>query len=215
MKDDKLIKSLVDDLEPVKPLKAPHIRFMIWSIFAMAIVLTATFFKGPMRESVSIELENIKFLLLTIATFIPFISAGIGAFYLLIPGNSVKKGLFIGFAPGILYLLLTLQNTFSPFFSPSMMGKRPHCSAETIVYTLISAAIFWFFAKKSAPLAKKPVAILIGWASASLPLGLMQMACMYMPQHNITHHLLPAVATVTLVALILPRMLNWEKSPKN
>lgn len=88
-----------------------------------------------------------------------------------------------------------------------MVGKREHCYFESAALALLPLGLGLVLASRLAPTARVATGFLLGVASAGLPALWMQMACMYIPHHGLTHHLLPVAAVGALGALVGSRFL--------
>ena len=75
-----------------------------------------------------------------------------------------------------------------------MINKREFlCYVETILYGLPSLVIGIYLIGRLWPLHGASTGLIIGLAAGATPALIMQFACMYIPLHIITHHLLPGL----------------------
>ena len=175
-----------------------------WLLFNFIVTLSLISFTGSFREgSLQQAIVHPQFLLESLTGLFAIIVLAVAAFHSSIPSNvSSKKRL----SPPLLLLFIWLGfyvfGLWSPALEPSMLGKREFfCYVETILYGLPSLALGFYLVGRLWPLHGAWTGLLIGLAAGATPALIMQFACMYIPVHIITHHLIPGLV-LGIVGLI-------------
>ena len=83
-----------------------------------------------------------------------------------------------------------------------MLGKRPHCFAETLLYSAPPVIAGLWLLKRRYVLRGARAGALLGLAAGSLPALMMQIACMYSPEHILAFHIGPALAVAGAGAVL-------------
>src|ERR1041385_5305901 len=97
---DALIGQLTDGLQPVKPLRKPWLRALLWSAFATVIIaLLATFFGA--RANIAHALHEAKFVMPLTGSGLTGITAALAAFEVSLPDRS-RRWLWLPLAPVLL-----------------------------------------------------------------------------------------------------------------
>ncbi len=86
----------------------------------------------------------------------------------------------------------------------SSLGGRYECFWQVVLFSLPALALMLWSARRLFPLRPRVTGFLAGAAAAAIPGELMQFGCMYVPEHILTHHLLPIAVTAALGAAIGP-----------
>jgi hypothetical protein len=89
-----------------------------------------------------------------------------------------------------------------------MAGKRPHCFLEVLIYGAPVLVVGLVLLRRLAPLDRRRTGVVLGAAAGAMPGLLMQLACMYVPEHILTYHIAPAVALALLGGLLGPLFLR-------
>jgi hypothetical protein len=98
---DALISRLSDRLEPVKPLRKPWLRALLWSAFATVIIaLLGTFFGA--RANIEHALHEAKFVMPLVGSWLTGLTAAIAAFEVSLPDRS-RRWLWLPLAPVLLW----------------------------------------------------------------------------------------------------------------
>ena len=209
---DALLDGLSEDLAPVRPRWPAGAAAALWLVLSWAFVVAATLATGPMRPDFAEQLAaSPRFVLEVVAGVGVGIAAIVGALRLAVPGAGRPSFLLaLTLAGAALWAGLFAFGLFDPALEPSMLGKREHCSVETFLFSAAPLVGAIFLMRRRAVLLPVPTALLAGLAAASLPAGLMQLACMYAPEHVLLYHVLPAVAVAAGAAVagrwLLPRL---------
>lgn len=96
------------------------------------------------------------------------------------------------------FLVLTLSySLYLSFKAPtpeaSIVGARPFCLEEVIVYGLVGLFTCFYFVRKSDYPFTRRSYLLIGMGTMLIPGVLMQLACLYSPKHALLIHYGPVV----------------------
>ena len=89
-----------------------------------------------------------------------------------------------------------------PALEPSMIGKRELCYLEVLAQSVPLMIIGLLLVRTLYPVNGRVSGALVGAVAGIVPAWIMQMACMYIVPHGLTHHLLPIAATVTVGGLL-------------
>jgi hypothetical protein len=82
-----------------------------------------------------------------------------------------------------------------------MLGKRPHCFVEVLIYGVPILVAGLLLLRRLAPLGRWSAGFVMGAAAGVIPALLMQLACIYIPSHILIYHIAPALAVAVLGAL--------------
>lgn len=197
---DNLIADLVADLEPVEKPGRIAGTAVLWLAIAIAyssIIIMAT---GPIRAGVFANLVNYPlFAIETLVSILCIIALGFATLRLSIPGaHRPLEALALPLAAGLAWLAFYVIGLWEPVHPVSMLGKRDHCVWQAVLFSVPSMGLLLLFARRLLPLWPRTTAALAGAAASAIPAAWMQLACMYVPDHIITHHLGP----VLLMAII-------------
>lgn len=214
MKEELLIKNLTSDLKPIKPTMAPYKRYLLWCFCYLILVLPLFYYFGAFRPEITKDLLSPFFLLETLLVFFCFLVGGFVCFELLVPGSNKKFLTKLSFLSAGLFLGFALIQVYSPVFKAHSNMMRPTCTFEILGYSFVGLFLFAFFVKNSFPVERRSLVALSGIACSILPVGLMQLGCMYSPHHNLFHHIFP-MGLSTLVACGVIFFLLKQYLPKN
>lgn len=190
-----LIDSLSADLKPVQPVANINLLTAVWLILGVAYVMASALVLGPIRPGVFEQLlGNPRFLLETLYGAGVFTLVAMVAFNSAIPGAVSPALKRLATAAVIVWVLNFLYALVNPALEPSMLGKRPHCYLETLVYALPPMLFAIYRQQKLYPLKPGDSAMWAGLAAGLIPAWYMQVACMYLPKHVLLFHILPGFA---------------------
>ena len=79
-----------------------------------------------------------------------------------------------------------------------MLGKRPHCVYETLLYALPPLVAAFLLVRRLYPLQPLSSSLSLSLAAAMMPALYMQLACMYDPAHVLGLHIAPALLLAAL-----------------
>lgn len=209
---ERLITRLAAGLEPVnRPgQSAALVLFSVVAsaVFALALLLAG----GPFRPgSVSELAESPRFLvesLVGVAAIVALAATGLRLAVPALGAPLVRAALPLALLAA--WIGFYVYGLHAPALEPSMAGKRAHCFAETLLAGLPGLAVGLVLARRLWPLHGAWSGFLIGLAAGATPALAMQFACMYLPGHILTHHVLPGLAvglagTALGAALLRPK----------
>jgi hypothetical protein len=162
MRTDKLIESLAAKLRPVRPLRAPLLRALLWLVVVSALGGVLVMQEG----GVSIFMQRSAVPRVAVedfATALTALTAIIAAFELSVPGHSPRWAV-LPLLPFLLWVgasgLGCLQNGLSLYRPGGFAGESPHCFAFIAGASVpLAAGLFWML-RRARPIAPLPVAAL-------------------------------------------------------
>ena len=190
----RIIERLAADLEPTHRLPAGS-AVALWLALSWTFVVVVTLATGDLRPGVVAQLTHSpRFVTECLLGF------GVGFFairsgvLLALPGRTRwKRAVPAALGMVALWVGLYVYGLVDPALEPSMEGKRPHCFLETLVFSSFPLVLgLWLVARRT-PIRRGWTGVLVGVSAASLPALMMQIACMYDPEHILLLHLLPVV----------------------
>ena len=195
-----LIAQLTGELKPVKRLWDPNLRFITWLAASVGVVVAIMLFIQSFRADFSSQLLNFRFLIETALAVLPTLTLSWVVLRRSVPGLSAPKWLVPATVAAV---VLSLGSLFLGHFGHaatevSMAGKRPTCLIEVLTLSWIPIAALSFLVLKGYARHSSAMWFCIGLAGASLPMALMQVACMYVPFHNLVFHFLPALVVAAI-----------------
>jgi hypothetical protein len=211
MSEDKLIHGLVADLAPVRPAPPTPRTLLGWVSFGWCTVAALILWAGPLREGALATFAvspryTIEFLFAVLGGA----AAAAAGFEWGVPGRPSRVRLagpaavFLGAWFGLVAYGLT-----DPVIETGMLGKRPFCDVQTVVFAIAPMALGLWALSRRALFARGITGFLLGIGAAAIPAASMQVACLYDPQHALIHHLAPVllvgVIGATASRWILPR----------
>ena len=203
---DELLNSLVEDLQPVAA--PPRLLWLggLWFVCSLVYVVSVTGFLGPLRPGAFDQLLlSPHFLLEMIAGLLTAACLCAAAFQSAVPGRLSRPLLWGASLLGTAWVANFLLGFYVPALETGMLGKRPHCFSETILYALppLIAGLYW--QRRLYALRPRFSAFMVGLAAGILPAWYMQIACMYEPSHILRLHVLPGfLVAVLAVVLMVP-----------
>jgi hypothetical protein len=217
-----LIRELGADLRPAPLLRKPRHLALLWGAGAWLFVVGATIAVQPLRPGVLDQLlasprfagETLFGLLaggLAIWVAFGLLAGGLAiwvAFAVGTPGRSQRRWIALALGGLAIWASAYLYGLVSPALEPSMLGKRQICFLEVLLYGLPSLAVGLLLLRRLAPLERWSAGLLMGAAAGAMPGLLMQLGCMYVPAHILSHHLGPVVGLALLGALGGPLVLR-------
>ena len=196
-----LIGKLVSDLRPARRLWPPAVITGIWCAATAAYVVAVSWWLAPFRPGfVTQALHTPLFALEMLAGAAAFVGLAWLAVLASIPGRRLRPSAWLACGAGMLWLVIISSGFWSAVLEPSMAGKRPHCVWEAYVYSVPPA-----FAMLLVQGRRFALRATLGHGIAALGAGvapavIMQIACMYDPQHALLFHLGPALLLFAVVA---------------
>ncbi len=209
MNRDELIDQLTGDLAPVSP-PAPVWRAAAgWLGLSWGLVAGLTLATGSLRDGWAMQLLASPHFALECALGLAAGASGIAlALELAIPGRRPRRrALALAAGTWGLWAGVLLYGLVDPALAPSMLGKRPHCAVEIVLYAVPPlAGALWLLARRAA-LDRTAATAVAAAAAGSVPALVMQVACMYDPAHAAVFHLGPALLVAALGAAAGRRLL--------
>jgi hypothetical protein len=193
---NELISELSSDLTVSSRAGQTVDMIIYWLVFNFIVAILLIYYTGPFREgSLQQTYNNPQFFLESMIGLLAIVLLGVTAFRSGIPSNISKLKRF---SPALSLLLIWLGfyvvGIWLPALEPSMLGKRDVlCYVETILYGFPSLILGLYIISRLWPLHGAWTGLMIGLAAGATPALIMQFACMYVPVHIITHHLIPGL----------------------
>lgn len=204
-----LIQQLADELRPAPRVRAPRHLAMLWGVGAWLFVVGATIAVQPLRPGVLDQLlDSPRF---AGETLFGLLAGGLAvwvAFAVGAPGRSQRRSIALALGGLALWAGLYVYGLVSPALEPSMLGKRQLCFLEVLLYGVPSLAVGLLLLRRLAPLERWSAGLVMGAAAGAMPALLMELACMYVPSHILSHHLGPVLGLALLGALAGPALLR-------
>ena len=199
---NELIDQLSGDLPRVKTVGSPILRAFAWFAISALYVVAVTQLFGPIRPGALSQLgSEPRFLLETTLGVLAIAWVAVAAFRAAIPAGLGKGFAIAGACLMILWWLNYVAGLVYPTLEPSMLGKRPHCFAETLAYAVPPILLGLLMIRRLYPLSPVRNAMLLSLAAGMVPALYMQLACMYAADHILMFHILPGLAMVLPGAL--------------
>lgn len=189
---ENIISELVEDLKEFKPVANPSKTAILWAAYSFIGTLLAAYYFEGLRAGLYNQL-------LSYPRFSLEIIFGIGVVVLLafkilalsIPGTKTKA---INIA--LTFFVLGFASLFAySFINPSapvsMVGKRPYCFFESLLYGFITMTGILYISRNRAPFDAAKIGVLGGLAACNISAVVMHAACMYSPHHILEHHFTP------------------------
>jgi hypothetical protein len=197
---DELIRELSGDLRPAPRLRNPLQLTLVWWVGAWLFVVLATLAMGPTRPGFASQLvASPRFAVETLFGILAGLFAIRVAFSLGIPRpGSPRRRVVLALGLLALWASAYLYGLVDPALEPSMSGKRHLCFVEVWLYGLPILLAALLLLRRLASLNRLSAGLVTGAAAGALPALLMQLACMYIPSHILTHHIAPVAALVLL-----------------
>jgi hypothetical protein len=198
---NELIRELSGDLRPAPRLRKPLQLTFVWWLGAWLFVVLATLAVEPMRPGFASQLlASPRFAGETLFGILAGVFAIRVAFSLGIPGPGSAQRRRMALALGLLVLWASAYcyGLVDPALEPSMLGKRRLCFVEVGLYGLPILLAALLLQRRLASLHRLSAGLVTGAAAGAIPALLMQLACMYIPNHILTHHMAPAAALALL-----------------
>lgn len=160
MKTDQIIDNLAAELAPVRVLRPPALRALLW-LAVVGVVSAALILRFTQWAAILPRLQTPRVALETTATALTAITATIAAFELSIPDRSARWAWLP--APTLLVWLAAsglgcLSNGLGTHGADGPMGESPHCFIFiTGASVPLAIGLFWML-RRARPLDALPVA---------------------------------------------------------
>ena len=200
-----LIETLAEDLRPTRGPRRVEILAMIWLLLSWALVVAATLSEAPLRPGWLQELTQVpRFLLESGLGLAAGAVAIAGAFRLGVPGSTLRTCAGPAAGVALLWIGAYLVGLAAPALEPSMLGKRDGCAIAVVLYGTPPMLLGLALLRMLAPLRRAFTGALVGAAAGTVPGLLMQLACMYAPEHILSFHIAPIALLAVAGALLGP-----------
>jgi hypothetical protein len=196
---NELIQSLATNLPPVKPVISAERLTALWLVLSALLVVSLIHLFGPIRANAWHQLATEpRFLTETLFGVLAIAIVGLAGFRAAVPGALSRRFFTLSCLLLAIWLAFYVIGLVSPALAPSMLGKRPHCVWETLVYGLPPVAVAFALMRKRYPLHPVRAALSFGLAAGMMPALYMQIACMYAPAHMLQFHVAPGLLVAGL-----------------
>ena len=204
--DKEIINELVEDLSPVQRLMSPVTRTLVFLVPSLICLTAIMWYLQPFRPGFLEQILNFpRFSLEIFFGYAAAILAIAIGFIMSVPGAKEEKFVRNLIRIGvILFAGVFLYSLSSPSMPITMAGKRGFCIFEVAIFGGVLAILLIAFHRRSVFFKPTASSLFIGIGCALLPAITMQLACMYNPQHALTHHYGP-ILVVTAFSIILGR----------
>ena len=170
MNTDRLIQTLAETAQPVRPLPRPWIRSAIWLAIAIPYIALVVYVMSP-RVDLIAKVTEARFLMEQFAALATGIAAAVAAFATTIPGYS-RKVLLLPVLPLAAWLGFLGQGCVSAWmqFSPNGLSLQPDwfCFPAIVLVGAIPAVAMVVMLGRGAPLMPCTTVTLGGLAAAGL-----------------------------------------------
>jgi hypothetical protein len=210
MQREQLIEDLAADLTASPSPGRTGKLTTIWLIAAAFYSTIIIFVSGPMREGGFGNLIRYPmFALETLTASAAIVALAIVTLRSAIPSpvHPLRRAA-PAFGLSVLWIAFYVFGLWAPAHPASTLGVRDHCILQGLFFGLPNMALMLYCARSLLPLWPRLTGALAGAAAAAIPAAWMQLACMYMPSHILTHHLPPIFELAVLGALIGPLALT-------
>jgi len=208
---DQLLDSLVGDLASVRP--APKLVLLVgfWLLGSLAYVALSTWILGPLRPGVVSQLQDHpRFLFEMVLGLMAISMMAIVAFRSAVPGRLTRPLAILAIGLVLAWLLSFGVGLLSPALQLGMLGKRPHCFTETLIYTVPPMLVALYWLRRLYPLRPFRSALSAGLAAGLIPAWYMQVACMYEPVHILSRHVLPGLLVAALGPVLMWLLIKFR-----
>lgn len=170
MDTEKLIQTLVETAQPVRPLPHPLARTAMWLAIAIPYMALVVYVMSPRSDLVS-KMSETRYLIEQVAALATGIAAAIAAFAATIPGYS-RKVLFLPVPPLAVWLGVLGQGCVSAWlqFGTNGLTLQPDwfCFPAIVLVGAIPAVAMVAMLRRGAPLMPCTTVVLGALAAAGL-----------------------------------------------
>lgn len=192
------INELVADLEPRKVLLPAEKRLGIIVVSQFIIVTMGMLLIQSFRPGFLESFKNLVFATEFILGTVAVITALYFALLYIVPGAAQKKTFWIGPIVFLITASLIGLGLSHPHPDQMMLGKRPMCVLEVLIFGILPFIHMLYLVKKGFLADSLRTFVAIGLGSALIPAILMHIACMYEPIHVLKYHLAPVIVFVVI-----------------
>jgi hypothetical protein len=216
MDTDEFIKRLAADLQPVRPLRPPWARAVLWLGIALPYVAAVVWGKLMMIDAAQIGADA-RFMVEQAATLATALTAAIAAFCSVIPGFD-RRVLLVPLAPLGLWLASVGQGCVQDWlrFGADGLTIRPDwdCLPPATVIGIVPAIVLVIMLRRGAPLRPRVTLALAALAVASVAnFGLQFAHARDVSIMVLVWHLGAAAALSALGGSLGELVLGWRHAP--
>lgn len=199
------IKDLADQHRRRRPLMLPSLRALIW--FAVAFLVSAAWMHNEQafRPGFAGQLAHHPLFLIEIACALLFCAWG--AYLLMVratPGERLPRRAVAGLCILGALFIAAFASSFTHLAPEStMVGKRDACWHEIVIYGGVCLLMFVVMIRRGWVRFTWRLGWLYGLIAGLIPAALMQLACMYVPEHSLKFHYLPVLILVPIGVLAM------------
>ncbi len=198
-----LIKSLSEQVPPVKVLMNPDLLALLWLLGSIVYCLIVIHLFGTIRSNAYSQLiSEPRFMLEMVTGLIAIVLTSVVAFRYTVPGAVSRSAKMAASIVVLFWIGLNVYGLFDPAIEPSFEGYRHYCAYEIFSNALLPLFIAGLLARRRLVLELTNTGFGLGLAAGMIPAWYMQMACMYSPEHMLRFHLLPAIAVAGAAVLL-------------
>jgi hypothetical protein len=206
-----LIDDLVQDLRPVQRPGRIARPTALWLLAATVYGVVIVLATGPLRPGALEALaDHLSYMAETVLAIAAIVTLAAVALRSAIPGGVRSLRWLAALAPLVVWVAIYAVELRYPPVYYSSLGGRYECFWQVVLFSLPALGLMLYGARRLFPLRPRVTGFLAGAAAAAIPGELMQFGCMYVPEHILTHHLLPIAVTAVLGALLGP----WVLKPR-
>jgi hypothetical protein len=209
VKRQDLIDDLANDLRPVRrPGKVGRgalLCLLVATLWSVVIVLAT----GPLRPGALRDLVAHPLFVAEMGLAVLAIAAlGVAALRSAVPGEPRIALNLMWSLPVTAWVAFYVVELAYPPAWVSNLGGRYECHWQVALFSLPAFGLLLWTARRLFPLRPRSTGFLAGAAAAAIPGALMQLGCMYVPEHILVHHIAPVGLVAVLGALIGPYVLR-------
>lgn len=200
MATDELIANLVRDLEPVRPLPLPRVRFANWGLIVgttAAVVMAAI---GP-RSNLGASLSTLTFQAHVWLLFVCAVTAAAAALVLVVPGERMTRWRRVApMAAGLVWMLWLLGELWvfaanGNELTPGVAGVA--CVAKALAFAVVPWIGLMIMLGRGAPGDIGTTMAFAGLAAAAVGALGVELTCpLTSPSHLLAWHVTPVIAAV-------------------
>lgn len=205
-----LIDWLESDLAPARRLAAADLVSTLWLAATWLFVVEATLWVAPLRPGAASQLvASPRFAFECLVGLGAGVSAICAALRLGLPRPTAWSSATVAaLVLTALWVAAYVYGLRDPSLEPSMLGKRPGCALEVLAYGTPPLIAGLLLLRRRAALQRAWAGALVGAAAGAIPGLLMQLACMYAPDHILIYHLGPIALLAAVGAALGPLVLR-------
>lgn len=198
------INSLANDLKPVHRLTPASLRLLVWAFLIGISVVGIMLFIQPFRSDFLSQLGANRFTLESLSLFVSAFLCAYLALHASEPGRKKPTTLAWLMIAGLVTYALSLAYGYlgHPSLAPSMAGKRPSCFYEVLALSWPGIVLLTYLMRQGLFMTNSRLLSYVALAGAIIPAALMQVACMYIPEHILLSHILPVALIYGIILSI-------------